>query len=268
MVLVAAMLTLMLGIGFTATQELLSPHNFRPIGSPDSGRAFAGLGAPPIQPEISAPRAPPRIQAAVVDSQPALPVPIEVVEELAQDLRQAGDAGRCVAVFGATHGVGTSLAAITLARSLVRDARVVLVDLALAAPNLSVISTDPDAPGIIELVAEEAGPAEVIMKDQLSAVHVIAAGRSEDPAEVLNSPRLAMTIEALAQAYDHIIIDAGAISDAPPERVAALAPTGVLVVTDPEDRNSEAADERLHTAGFEEVAMLVATHSAMAGNPA
>jgi Mrp family chromosome partitioning ATPase len=265
MVLVAAMLTLMLGIGITATRELLSPDNFRPIaaldrGYPDYGSADRIGGRSDVAPSRLA--LPERALPSEPkdDSQPALPVPTEVIEDLAQDLQQTGDAGRRVAVFGAARGVGTSLAAITLARALNREGRVVLIDLALEAPNLAVISTDPQAPGIVELIEEEAGAADVIMRDQVSAVHVIGAGRrGGDATTVLQSPRLVMTIEALAQAYEHIVIDAGAVADAPAECFAALAPTAVLVVADPEHHDAEGPRERLYAAGFAEVAVVVAT---------
>ncbi len=68
----------------------------------------------------------------------------------------------------AMRNVGTTYAAITLARALAKDANVVLVDLAFGAPNLSVISTDPKAPGIAELVRGTASFGDIITRDQYS----------------------------------------------------------------------------------------------------
>jgi Mrp family chromosome partitioning ATPase/capsule polysaccharide export protein KpsE/RkpR len=253
-VLVATMLTLMLGVGFTVTSELLSPQNFRPIER--DSRGFDGFA----RPAVAMPYRASGSARGIVDRRPALPVPMEVIEELARDLREAGEAGGRVTVFGATRGVGTSLAAITLARALNRDARVILIDLALAAPNLAAISTNPKAPGIVDLISGKATAAEVIMKDQLSAVHLIGAGkRTRKPADILDSPRLAVTLDALAQTYDHVVIDAGVVTDLSAERFAGLAPTGVLVVADPAHRNTEAARERLQAAGFSDVAVVVAS---------
>lgn len=254
MVLVATVLTLMLGLGFTATRELLRPQNVRPLG--------------PVEPVLTGfARAPERLAyrpsgsaAPAGGGQPALPVPLDVVEDLARDLREAGEAGARVTVFGAARNVGTSLTAITLARSLDRDARVVLIDLALKAPNLSAISTDPKAPGIAELVAGKATVGQVITKDQLSSVHLIGAGRRiRNPARIVDSPQLAVTLEALAQTYDHVIIDAGVVGAMSAERFAELAPTGVLVVTDADDQAAAAAREQLQAAGFADVALVVAT---------
>lgn len=250
MVLVAAMLTLMLGTGLVATRELLSPRNFRAI-APD-------VAAPPAAPEPTSAAA--RLAGTrASQSAPKMPVPVEVVEELAAALREAGDLGRRVAVFGATRNIGTSFAAITLARTLAHDARVVLIDLALGAPNLAVISTDPLAPGIVELAAGSANVGEVIMRDQMSPVHLIAAGqRVESPSAVLNSSRLAVTIEALGRAYDHVVLDDGAVPDSDVEQLAQFARTAVLVVADPAHRDAGAARKRLEAAGFGEIAMLVA----------
>ncbi len=54
--------------------------------------------------------------------------------------------------------------------------RVILVDLALHAPNLSILSTDPNAPGFAELVRGTASFGDIITRDKFSKVHLIAAG--------------------------------------------------------------------------------------------
>jgi uncharacterized protein involved in exopolysaccharide biosynthesis/Mrp family chromosome partitioning ATPase len=250
MVLVAAMLTLMLGTGLVTTRELLSPQNFRAI-------APGSIPSPAAPAQISAAARPGSARA--LESAPKMPVPVELVEELAGALRESGEVGRRVAVFGATRNIGTSFTAITLARTLAHDSRVVLIDLALGAPNLAVISTDPQAPGIVELVAGTANVGEVIMRDQMSPVHLIAAGqRVEYPSAVLNSSRLAVTIEALGRAYDHVVLDDGAVPDSDVEQLAQFARTAVLVVADPAHRDAGTARKRLEAAGFGEITMLVA----------
>ncbi|MPZ59373.1 MAG: lipopolysaccharide biosynthesis protein [Rhizobiales bacterium] len=253
MILVATMLTLMLGIGFVATRELLSPQNVRPVGR-ELGSSLAAPAALPGRTSRSSVR--------VADGGSSAPVPVGAIEELARALRQAGEVGRRVTVLGAARNVGTSFAAIMLARALARDARVVLIDLALGAPNLAVISTDPNAPGIVELVAGSATVTDVITRDQMSSVHVIAAGQGvKTPASVLNSSRLATTIEALARSYDHVIMDGGALPEIAAERFAELSQTGVLVVVDPSHRGAISACQRLQAVGFAEVTMLVANGS-------
>jgi len=142
-----------------------------------------------------------------------------------------------------------------LARALVQqDARVVLVDLALESPNLAVLSTNPDAPGIADLVRGDASFGEIVTRDRFSRGHLVATGRMEgvDPA-MLSSPRLAMTLEALARTYDHVIVDGGSVTETMAPSFAKLTPRAVLVATDLEHPAAQAARDRLIAAGFIEV---------------
>ena len=149
---------------------------------------------------------------------------VSTVEQIAQSLRQAGEAGRRVTVIGATRNVGATYAAIALSRALAKDANVVLVDLAFGAPNLSIISTDPKAPGIAELVRGTASFGDVITRDQYSPVHLVSTGHvGSDGSALAASPMLATVVEALARSYDHVVIDVGAASEIAVERFAPLA---------------------------------------------
>jgi len=135
----------------------------------------------------------------------------------------------------------------------------VLIDLALGAPNLSVISSQPNAPGIVDLVAGTAHLGDIITRDQLSTAHLIAAGQQiKSPDAILRAPSLGMMIEALAQSYDHVILDGGAVPEADVERFGQLAQLGVLVAAKPADPQSQAAQKRLEAAGFTGVTLLVA----------
>ena len=78
------------------------------------------------------------------------------------------------------------MTAIALARSLAQQSRVVLVDLALGAPHLSIIASDPAAPGLAELVAGSASFGQIITRDRYSRVHLIMAGR--EPVEGSSMP--------------------------------------------------------------------------------
>ena len=180
------------------------------------------------------------------------------VEQIAQTLREAGDDGRRVTVVGTMHNVGTTYAAIELARALAQDANVVLVDLAFGSPNVSIISTEPMAPGIAELVHGTASFGDIITRDQYSSVHLVAAGDVGNEGHALAaSPMLAMVIEALARSYDHVVIDIGSAADIELERFAPLAPRAVLVAADPASAATKAARELLLTAGMTEVTLMV-----------
>jgi uncharacterized protein involved in exopolysaccharide biosynthesis len=242
-ILVAMLATLVIGAGFVTTGELMrhSPAGGGSVPLPVSAVAY---GAAPTRPSAA-------------PTHPAPAVAFSAIDELARSLRAAGEGGRRLAVFGVAHGVGTTLSAVTLARALGRDGRVVLVDLALANPGLVAISTDPQAPGVAEVVRGTASFGDVITRDKLSRVHLIAAGQVDgDAAALPPSPRLAMMVEALARTYDHVIIDAGTAFEAAVDRLQRLAPRAVLVATEETMAPTAAARERLTAAGYGEIAVL------------
>jgi MinD-like ATPase involved in chromosome partitioning or flagellar assembly len=154
--------------------------------------------------------------------------------------------------------VGTTTAAITLARTLASSADVVLVDFAFASPNLSILSIDPNAPGLAEVVRGTASFGDIITRDQYSKVHLVATGHIEgDAASLATSPVLVTVVEALVHAYDHVVIDAGSATSAMVERLAAFAQRAVLVTNDPASAATRTAAERLTKAGFDDVAILM-----------
>ena len=84
------------------------------------------------------------------------------------------------------------------------------------------------------------------------------AGKSSGDADaILGSQRLAITLEALARSYDHVVVDAGALPDVSLERFARLAPRAVLIAAGLDDPAIASAHERLVAAGFNEVSVLV-----------
>jgi len=246
-VLVAALGALALSIGFALTGELLTV-------APAPAAAFVPATPGPV-PAGRAAR--PEPAPPVADRQTAIGVPLETIEALGREIGRAGEAGRRITVVGAERDVGTTITAITLARSLARTGRVVLVDLALASPDLSVIASDPTAPGIAELIHGAASYGDIITRDRHSRVHVVMAGRAlADAQAVIASQRLSITLEALARSYDHLVIDAGALPDIEAERFAQFAPRAVLIASRIDDLAAIEARERLLRSGFAEVSML------------
>jgi uncharacterized protein involved in exopolysaccharide biosynthesis len=249
-ILVATLATLVIGAGFVTTGELMR-------------HSPAGGGAPVPVPVAAYGLAPTRPNAA--PTHPALGVAFSAIDELARSLRAAGEGGRRLAVFGVSRSVGTTLTAVTLARALGRDARVVVVDLAVGSPGIAAISTDPQAPGVAEVVRGTASFGDVITRDRLSRVHLIATGQvGGDAAALPSSPRLAMMVEALARTYDYVIIDAGTTFEAPVDRLHRLAPRAVLVATEETGAPTMAARDRLMAAGYGEIEVLDGAASAAA----
>ena len=245
-VLVTALGVLALAIGFALTSELLA-------AMPMQAAAIAP-GATQTSPDARAVK-PDRAQP-VADRPAVAGVPLETIEALGHRIGAAGEAGRQVTVVGAARNVGTTVTAITLARSLTHNGRVVLVDLALGNPDVAVIAADPSAPGIAELIRGAASYGDIITRDRHSRVHVVTAGCAlGDEDAVIASQRLAITLEALARSYDHLVIDAGALADIDAQRFAQFAPRAVLVAAALDDLGTIEARERMLGAGFAEVSV-------------
>ncbi len=162
-----------------------------------------------------------------------------------------------IAVIGAHPAMDTTAVAILLARELAGRAKVVLLDLAFGGEGLSALGADPSAPGISDLVLGAASFGEIIARDRHSGSHFVAAGRvTVDVASIVRSPRLVITVEALARSYDHVVINAGALPDIPAEAIAELAPQAVLVTDTLDDPTTASAQARLVAAGATAVSVL------------
>jgi succinoglycan biosynthesis transport protein ExoP len=254
-VLIATLATLMLSSGAIATGELLR------LTAPRAAAAFVSASAPSRAPAAEAP-------AVAVDPAPVLDEvspdiarsdiapELSEIEQLAEDLRGAGEAARKVTILGTASSDSITLTALMLARLIARSARVVVVDLSASSPTISAVSVDPAAPGLAELMLGEASFSQIITKDRLSRAHLVNAGRPGFDRALLQSPRITLAIDALKRVYDHVLLDAGTASDLPAELLTAQA--RAVVVPDP----SMAADARsvmcdqLRAVGFSEVTML------------
>jgi succinoglycan biosynthesis transport protein ExoP len=286
-VLIATLATLFVSAGFIATGELLGGNVYRgeepvavlieePVVAAPQPTEPVVAAAPsakrswkpsflrkkdaevpePVEP-IAAEPAPAPIQAKVDDFS---------VDDIAKAIREAGETGRLVAVIGAAQGVGTTQSAIALARNLARDTRVLMIDLAFDHPSLAAISSDPGAPGVADLARGEASFGEIITRDRSSRAQVIAAGRiGPETAGAIMSQRLSIGMQALSRAYDHVIVDAGALPGIQAERIAQLAPCVVLVAGDLGADEAEAARARLSAAGFSDIAVFAGVRASDAG---
>jgi uncharacterized protein involved in exopolysaccharide biosynthesis len=231
-VLIATLLTLLATSGYFASTELLRM--------------------------TSAPAMPPNAGAKRLASAPADQSPLGDIEALAGELKAAEGGQRKITVVGATRKMDTSPAALTLARVMARESRVVLIGLAARSQLVAAASEDPAAPGLTELDQGLASFAQIITRDRFGGLHLIHAGHAGDPVQAGQSRRLAMTVNALARVYDHVIIDAGAIADLP---LTLVTPDAQAVVVADAGLPQAARDEMggdLMLAGFGRVMFLAA----------
>jgi len=270
-VLIATLATLLLSTGLIATGELLrmtAPRLMTPRAEPMLAPARAMVRAPTVTvapPDIVAPDLVPADsgtmpapalapEAAPVDV--SVPTDLSEIERLAEALRDAGDAARKVTVLGTASSESITLTALTLARLLAREARVVVVDLSATSLTLSAISADPAAPGLAELMQGEASFSQVITRDRLSRAHLVSAGRPGFDRTLLQSPRLTLAIDALLRVYDHVLLDAGLAAELPAELLSSQARAVVVPDASMATEARSLMCDQLSEVGFTGVTML------------
>lgn len=186
-------------------------------------------------------------------------IPIGAVVDAAYDLHRLGV--RRIAVFGA--GMNASQTAIKLARALAEELRVVLVGVASGETAIRAISNEPSADGLAELAHGLASFRDIITKDRLSPLHLIAPGHaSTDRLQIFSARGIVTGFDALAQSYDHLVVDAGAVTGAGIDRIAEIAPHAVLVADTA--ASAAAARDRLSAGGIVDVTTLVGTRGGLA----
>ena len=195
------------------------------------------------------------------EKEPALVgVPVSAIEEFAHNLHQVGVAGSQMAFFAAAPDLDVSGAVVRFARALAQggqhDARVALVALGADDATIRYISSDPSAPGLAELAAGHASFGDIITKDRASGLNLIVSGA--DRGTLLAAPGISRTFAALAQAYPHLVIDAGLLGGSDMAAIARIAPHAVLLVETLSGRAAVTARDALLAAGFDNVTILVA----------
>jgi tyrosine-protein kinase Etk/Wzc len=275
-VLIATLASLLLTSGAIVTGELLrmtAPRRPSAV-SPDVEREIAPeviLIAPP-EPVRAPPMAPELPVAGNVDanlvSGPALNEPhadstrmdtaaeIGELKQMADTLVGAGSGARKVTVLGTASGESITLTALTLARLMAQQGKIVVVDLVASSPIMTAASADPVAPGLAELMQGEASFAQIITRDRLSRVHLVSAGRPGFDRAQLQSPRLILAIDALLRVYDHVLLDAGTGSDLPAEFLTSQAQAVVVPEASMTSDSRALMRDQLKAVGFSEVTML------------
>jgi succinoglycan biosynthesis transport protein ExoP len=271
-VLIATLATLMLSTGLIVTGELLR------MTIPRAAAAFASVSAPlrepvakafaaPAEPRFTGESGPALESKSAVESgravEPvAVPLAPEIesefaeVEQLADRLLAAGEAARKVTILGTASSESITLTALTIARLIARNARVVVVDLAATSPTISTLSVDPNAPGLAELMQGEASFTQVITRDRLSRTHLVSSGRPGSDRSLLQSPRLGLAIDALLKVYDHVLLDAGSASDLPAELLTTQARAVVVPDASMATEARNLMCDQLKAVGFSDVTML------------
>jgi succinoglycan biosynthesis transport protein ExoP len=197
--------------------------------------------------------------AAVVKGRRPSGVPVSALGEFAHNLNSAETNGSQIAFFGVAPHLGTSGIAIKFARALAQESRVVLVGLGGGDAAIRAISGDPSAPGLAELADGEASFGDIITKDRMSGLNLIASGRAPaTPGELVAAPGMIKNFKALAYTYGHVVIDVGTVDGIDLPSIAQLASHAILLVETLSNLGTDKARDRLEAAGFNDVTILVA----------
>ena len=248
-VLIATLATLLLTAGYVATSELLrmtAPRAMTPVQT--VATASPAVAAPVVAaPIVSAPASVPEALKPVTNTD---------VASLASTLLAAGADARKITVLGTGREDRISQTALVLARKLAEQAKVVLIDLSTAGVTMPAAALDPASPGLAELILGEATFGQIVTRDRMSSLHLVGGGRPGADRELLQSPRLSMTLDALLRVYDHVVLDAGTATDLPAQLLTAQARAILVPDASMPDATQATMAEQLKAVGFAEVRIL------------
>jgi succinoglycan biosynthesis transport protein ExoP len=140
---------------------------------------------------------------------------------------------KVIHITSARPGEGKTTISISLAVSAASSGlKVALLDADLRRLSLSRFFGLESEAGLVDLLMNTKNPQDVLQLHQTSNVFVIPAGsKTLNPPDVLNSERMRLLVERLAEQFDYVVIDTppvGPVIDA--AIVAKLAHKTILVV--------------------------------------
>ena len=204
---------------------------------------------------------PPRNETLHSESVP-IGVPVSAIDEFAHNLCAAGVEHSQIAFFATAPELDTGWVAVRFARALARDARAVLVALGSGDHAIHEISNDPAAPGLAELASGAVSFGDIITRDIASNLNLITSDRGGSRSALLGAPGITRHFSALAQAYPHVVVDAGVLGgrDVAPEAqaVARFATHAMLLVETLAAPSTTQARDLLLDSGFDNVTIVIA----------
>ncbi|PCK82171.1 GumC family protein [Rhizobium sophoriradicis] len=221
-VVVAAVATLILSAIVTMLAELFSGRALRPIdASAETIETETGAEkkiGPQAAPVVAV-RSPARASmlAVVAEEEDAID---EAAAQVPEDDNEFSVASVAVYLTGSRAPLAIAIsptgddgsAATVLLTRILADAgrRVVLIDMTGSGHPTELMAEDQGAPGVTDLLCGEAAFGDTIHSDRLSDAHLIPQGRSDVRRAMRGVDRLALLLDALASAYDLVVVECGA----------------------------------------------------------
>ncbi|MBP1843534.1 exopolysaccharide transport family protein [Rhizobium petrolearium] len=235
-VIVVSLATFIFGCLIVMIIELFSGRALRPSGAHEveEGEVVAPIGAPlPAEPVAAAPLPVHQMQAEAARFDRPAPAREEVRaaaekvrakvvgDALAREVEERSFTIGSVAHYLLRHDIPVAIAispagdegsaaTVMLAREVSeRGSTVVLIDMTGSTCPTGLMADNPRLPGITDLLCGETAFGDAIHRDRLSDAHIIPHGISDPDRAMRGADRLTMIIDALADAYDLVLIECG-----------------------------------------------------------
>lgn len=152
-----------------------------------------------------------------------------------------------------------SAASVVLARLIAEEGlRTILIDMTGSACPTRLMAANGHLPGITDLLAGETPFAETIHGDRLSPAHLIPHGTADAERAMRAAERLPMVMDALADAYDVVIVECGPTDVEGVERLARRGAAELVVtVIEPEEGKIAETLARFYAAGYADLIVMM-----------
>ncbi|MEH7880663.1 exopolysaccharide transport family protein [Rhizobium laguerreae] len=275
-VVVAAVATLIMSAIVTMLAELFSGRALRPTDA-----ASETIEAEAVVEEKHVPQGAPIAAAAGKPVRPSMLAVVEDEEDTIEDVKVAEEAPEHepeddnefsvasvadyltssrapLAIAISPTGDNGSAATVSLTRMLA-DAghRVILIDMTGSGYPTELMAEDPAALGVTDLLCGEAAFGDTIHGDHLSDAHLIPQGQSDVRRAMRGVDRLSLLLDALAAAYDLVVVECGSADVAGVSRLTRSRDVEIILsLPEVEETIFVALMTEFQAAGYERVVLM------------
>ncbi|TBY73746.1 chain-length determining protein [Rhizobium leguminosarum bv. viciae] len=275
-VVVAAVATLIMSAIVIMLAELFSGRALRPTDA-----ASETIEAEAVVEEKHTPQAAPIAAAAGKPVQPSMLAVVVDEEDAIEDVKAAEEVPEDepedenefsvasvadyltgsrapLAIAISPTGDNGSAATVSLTRMLA-DAghRVILIDMTGSGYPTELMVEDPAALGVTDLLCGEAAFGDTIHGDRLSDAHLIPQGQSDVRRAMRGVDRLSLLLDALAAAYDLVVVECGSADVAGVSRLTRSRDIEIILsLPEVEETIFVALMTEFQAAGYERVVLM------------
>ncbi|WP_411196000.1 GumC family protein [Rhizobium sp.] len=270
-VVVAAVATLIMSAIITMLAELFSGRALRPVdASPEAIEAEAAVEekhvpqAAPIAVAVRKPVQPSMLAVVADEDEPVAAVEAAEAPEDDNEFSIASVADYLtgsrapLAIAISPTGDNGSAATVSLTRTLA-DAgrRVILIDMTGSGYPTELMVEDQAALGVTDLLCGEAAFGDTIHSDRLSDAHLIPQGQSDVRRAMRGVDRLSLLLDALAAAYDLVVVECGSADVAGVSRLTRSRDVEIILsLPEVEESIFVALMTEFQAAGYERVVLM------------